>query len=100
MATAIVGRRERAESLLAGGVLRGQRRWRDDGLAQMLSLIRFSRRVMSLTLKSTPIVALVSSGGRNSSSVKRRSREDLPTEDAPGPVSAAVRRHTHRSRVA
>ena len=29
------------------------------------------------------MVAVVSSGERNSSSVKRRRREDLPTDDAP-----------------
>lgn len=57
---------------------------RTERRTQMDSFQRRSRRSITLTLKSTPIVADVSSGPRKSSSVKRSRSDDLPTEDAPG----------------
>lgn len=56
----------------------------------MLSLYRFPRFWIILTLKSTPMVADDSSGPRKTSSVNRSSRDDLPTEDEPMRRSLSV----------
>jgi len=102
LSSAVVARRQRSKALLASGVLPGQPRSTDacavmrdslhvTRLTHIDSLYRCPSTSTAFVRKSTPIVAVVSSSDKKSSSVKRRSSEDLP-----GWISITPRRLTKR----